>query len=235
MEVLNNILFTIKRSLKLNLIDESRYIYLVEGLINTIIITLCAMIIGVLLGIIIAIIRTTYENTKKLKILNFICSLYITIIRGTPVVVQLMILFFCIFASATNGILIAIIGFGLNSTAYIAEIFRSGLMSIDKGQMEAGRSLGMNYIQTMWYIIIPQGFKISLPTLCNEFIALIKETAVAGYVAVEDLTKGGDIIRSRTYAPWTPFLIVAMIYLTITTIMSYFSKRLERRLKKNER
>ncbi len=235
MEIFNNIILTIKKSLKLNLIDENRYIYLVEGLVNTITITLGAMVIGIFFGIIIAIIRTTYENTKKLKILNFICSLYITVIRGTPVVVQLMILFFCVFASATNGIFVAIIGFGLNSTAYIAEIFRSGLMSIDKGQMEAGRSLGMNYIQTMWHIIIPQGFKISLPTLCNEFIALIKETAVAGYVAVEDLTKGGGIIRSRTYAPWTPFIIVAIIYLIITSIMSYFSKKLERRLKKNER
>ena len=226
----------LKRSLYLNLISKNRYLYIVNGLKNTLIITLFSMIFGIVLGLIISLIRTTYDNTKKLPILNKICELYINIIRGTPVVVQLMILFFCIFTSRNiSGLFVAIIGFGLNSSAYIAEIFRSGLMSVDSGQMEAGRSLGFDYFQTLRYIIIPQAFKIALPPLCSEFIALIKETAVAGYVAVEDLTKAGDIIRSRTYDAWTPLIVVAIIYLIITSILSFFVRKLERRLKSNER
>ena len=226
----------LQKRLYLNLIKDSRYMYLVDGLKNTMVITLFATIIGIVLGLVIALIRTTYDNTKKLKILNSICQLFITVIRGTPVVIQLMILFFCIFTSRNiSGVLIAIIGFGLNSSAYVAEIFRSGLMSIEQGQMEAGRSLGLSYLDTMKYIIIPQAFKVVLPSLCNEFIVLIKETSVAGYVAVQDLTKGGDIIRSRTYDAWTPLLIVAGIYLFLTCIFSYFVKKLEIRLRKNER
>ncbi|MBR1454192.1 MAG: amino acid ABC transporter permease, partial [Lachnospiraceae bacterium] len=202
----------------------------------TMIITLFATIIGILLGLIIALIRTTYDNTKKLKFLNSICQVFITVIRGTPVVIQLMILFFCIFTSRNvSGIMVAIIGFGLNSSAYVAEIFRSGLMSIDQGQMEAGRSLGLSYVKTLRLIIIPQAFKVVLPALCNEFIVLIKETSVAGYVAVQDLTKGGDIIRSRTYDAWTPLLIVAGIYLLLTCIFSALVKRLEVSLRRNER
>ena len=200
------------------------------------IITLFATLFGIALGLIIALIRTTYDNTKRLKFLNGICQVYITVIRGTPVVIQLMILFFCIFTSRNaSGIMIAIIGFGLNSSAYVAEIFRSGLMSIDIGQMEAGRSLGLSYIETLRFIIIPQAFKVVLPALCNEFIVLIKETSVAGYVAVQDLTKGGDIIRSRTYDAWTPLLIVAAIYLLLTCIFSALVKKLEISLRKNER
>lgn len=226
----------ILNALRLNLIKDNRYMYIVDGLKNTMVITFFATIVGIILGLIIALIRTTYDNTKKLKILNGICQVYITIIRGTPVVIQLMILFFCIFTSRNaSGVMIAIIGFGLNSSAYVAEIFRSGLMSIDSGQMEAGRSLGLSYVDTLKYIIIPQAFKVVLPALCNEFIVLIKETSVAGYVAVQDLTKGGDIIRSRTYDAWTPLLIVAGIYLLLTCIFSAFVKRLELRLRKNER
>ena len=226
----------LQKRLYLNLIKDSRYMYLVNGLKNTMVITLFATMIGIALGLVIALIRTTYDNTKKLKFLNSICQLFITVIRGTPVVIQLMILFFCIFTSRNiSGVLIAIIGFGLNSSAYVAEIFRSGLMSIEQGQMEAGRSLGLSYLDTMKYIIIPQAFKVVLPSLCNEFIVLIKETSVAGYVAVQDLTKGGDIIRSRTYDAWTPLLIVAGIYLFLTCIFSYFVKKLEIRLRKNER
>ena len=207
-----------------------------NGFKNTMIITLFATLLGIALGLIIALVRTTYDNTKKLKVLNGICQVYITVIRGTPVVIQLMILFFCIFTSRNaSGIMIAIIGFGVNSSAYVAEIFRSGLMSIDVGQMEAGRSLGLSYIQTLKYIIIPQAFKVVLPALCNEFIVLIKETSVAGYVAVQDLTKGGDIIRSRTYDAWTPLLIVAGIYLLLTCIFSALVKKLELSLRKNER
>lgn len=223
-------------ALELNFIKDNRYLYIVTGFKNTMIITLFATVIGILLGLIIALIRTTYDNTKKLKVLNFICQVYITVIRGTPVVIQLMILFFCIFTSRNiSGVMIAIVGFGMNSAAYVAEIFRSGLMSIDPGQMEAGRSLGLSYLDTMRYVIIPQAFKVVLPSLCNEFIVLIKETSVAGYVAVQDLTKGGDIIRSRTYDAWTPLLAVAGIYLLLTCIFSAFAKRLENSLRKNER
>ena len=226
----------ISQALYYNLIKDSRYLYIVNGLQNTLIMTFFATIIGIVFGLIVALIRTTYENTKKFKILNFISELYLTVIRGTPVIVQLMFLFFCIFTSRdASGVFVGIIGFGLNSTAYVAEIFRSGIMSIDKGQMEAGRSLGFNYIDTMRFIIIPQAFKNVLPALCNEFIVLLKETSVAGYVAVTDLTKGGDIIRSRTYDAWTPLIIVAAIYLFLTCVFNYFVKKLERRLRKNER
>ena len=226
----------IKDALHLNLIENDRYLYILDGLRNTMVITLFATLIGIALGLIIAIVRTTYDNTKKLKILNFLCNIYLTVIRGTPVVVQLMILFFCVFTSRdSNGVVVAIIGFGLNSAAYVAEIFRSGLMSIDKGQMEAGRSLGFNYVQTMRYIIIPQAFKVVLPPLCNEFIVLIKETSVAGYVAVQDLTKAGNVIVSRTYDVWTPLLIVAIIYLMLTMIFNFLVKKLEINLRKSER
>ena len=227
---------TIKNALYLNLIKDDRYMYLVDGLKNTMTITLFATIIGIAIGLLLALIRITYDNTKKFKVLNMFAQVYITVIRGTPVIIQLMILFFCILTSRNaSGILIAILGFGLNSAAYVAEIFRSGLMSIDVGQMEAGRSLGLSYGQTLKLIIIPQAFKIVLPALCNEFIVLIKETSVAGYVAVKDLTKGGDIIRSRTYDAWTPLLIVAAIYLILTCIFSVLAKKLEVSLRKNER
>ena len=224
------------KALNLNLIKDDRYMYIVDGLKNTMVITIFATLLGIFLGLIVALVRTTYDNTKKLKVLNAICNLYITVIRGTPVVIQLMILFFCIFTSRdVSGVMIAIIGFGINSGAYVAEVFRSGLMSIDHGQMEAGRSLGLSYLDTMKYIIIPQAFKVVLPTLGNEFIVLIKETSVAGYVAVQDLTKGGDIIRSRTYDAWTPLLVVAGIYLLLTCIFSALVKKLEISLRKNEK
>ena len=237
---------TLQKSIELNLIKDNRYLYLVDGLKNTLVITFFATIIGVFFGLIIALIRTTYDNTDSskqplilriiIRALNWLSNIYLTVIRGTPVVVQLMILFFVIFTQRdANGVLIAILGFGLNSAAYVAEIFRSGLMSIDVGQMEAGRSLGFDYVHTMIYIIIPQAFKVVLPSLCNEFIVLIKETSIAGYVAVQDLTKGGDIIRSRTYDAWFPLLVVALIYLLLTCIFSYFVKKLERSLRKNER
>ena len=224
------------KALNLNLIKDDRYMYIVDGLKNTMVITIFATLLGIFLGLIVALVRTTYDNTKKLKVLNAICNLYITVIRGTPVVIQLMILFFCIFTSRdVSGVMIAIIGFGINSGAYVAEVFRSGLMSIDHGQMEAGRSLGLSYLDTMKYIIIPQAFKVVLPTLGNEFIVLIKETSVAGYVAVQDLTKGGDIIRSRTYDAWTPLIAVAIIYLVLTYALSLVSKNIEASFKKQER
>lgn len=219
-----------------NFIKNNRHVYIVDGLKNTMVITLCATLLGIIIGLIIALIRTTHDNTGKLKIPNFVCQIYITVIRGTPIIIQLMLLYFCIFTSREmNKIIVAIIGFGINSGAYVSEIFRSGLMSIDQGQMEAGRSLGLSYLDTMRFIIIPQAIKVVLPTLGNEFIVLIKETSVAGYIAVQDLTKAGDIIRSQTYDAWTPLLMVALIYLLLTFIFSSIVKQFEKRLRKNER
>ena len=172
---------------------------------------------------------------RFLGFLNAICKLYLTVIRGTPVVVQLMISYFLIFVSAKDGVPVAIFAFGINSGAYVAEIFRGGIMAIDAGQFEAGRSLGFNYLQTMWHIIIPQMFKSVLPTLCNEFIALLKETSVAGYVGVIDLTKAGNVIAGRTYSYFIPLLTVAAVYLILVVILSWLVGKLERRLRKSER
>lgn len=227
---------SLQKAIYYNFLKSNRYIYIIDGLRNTMVITLCATLLGIIIGLIVALIRTTHDNTGKLKIPSFICQVYITIIRGTPIIIQLMLLYFCIFTSRDmNKIVVAIIGFGINSGAYVSEIFRSGLMSVDHGQMEAGRSLGLSYLDTMRYIIIPQAIKVVLPTLGNEFIVLIKETSVAGYIAVQDLTKAGDIIRSQTYDAWTPLLIVAGIYLLLTFIFSTIVKRFEKKLRKNER
>jgi len=161
---------------------------------------------------------------------------YLTIIRGTPVVVQLLLIYFGIFNSVRiDKTLVAILAFAINSGAYQAEIFRAGIQSVPRGQFEAGRSLGFNYAQTMSIVIVPQAFKNVLPTLANEFIVLLKETSVAGYVALQDLTKAGDIIRGQTYSPFTPILIVALIYLVLVMGLSYLVSLLERSLKKNER
>ena len=182
-----------------NFITEDRWKYIWDGLGVTLQVTFFAVLMGIVLGLLIAIVRSTHDKTGKLKILNAICQLYLTIIRGTRVVVQLLIIYFVIFGSVDiSKVVVAVLAFGINSAAYVAEIFRSGIMSIDKGQFEAGRSLGFNYAQTMIYIIMPQAFKNVLPALGNEFIVLLKETSVSGYIALQDLTKGGDIIRSRT-------------------------------------
>ncbi|MCR4649627.1 MAG: amino acid ABC transporter permease [Lachnospiraceae bacterium] len=219
-----------------NFIEANRWKYIVNGLGVTLRVTLFAVLIGIAIGFIVAVIRSTYEKTGKLGFFNFLCNIYLTVIRGTPVVVQLMIIYFVVFASGRpNKVFVAILAFGINSGAYVAEIVRSGIMSIDPGQMEAGRSLGFNYIQTMWHIIIPQAFKNVLPALGNEFIVLLKETSVAGYIALEDLTKGGDIIRSQTYSPFMPLLSVAAIYLAIVMLLSFLLKKLERRLRNSER
>ena len=184
-------------SFKQNFIEQDRWHYLVNGLGTTLMITFFAVLIGMVLGFIIAIIRFTHDKTGKMVIPNIICKVYLTVIRGTPVVVQLLIIYFVIFASVPiSKIFVAVIAFGINSGAYVAEIVRSGIASIDDGQFEAGRSLGLNYRQTMTTIILPQAFKNVLPALANECIVLLKETSVSGYIAVQDLTKGGDIIRS---------------------------------------
>ncbi|RGY95641.1 amino acid ABC transporter permease [Clostridium sp. AM58-1XD] len=220
----------------LNFIADDRWKYIANGLKVTLTVTFFAVLVGIAIGFIIGVIRSTYDRTHKLKFLNFLCNVYLTIIRGTPVVVQLMIIYFVIFGnSRIDKVPVAILAFGINSGAYVAEIFRSGILSIDIGQVEAGRSLGFNYMQTMCYIIMPQAFKNILPTLGNEFITLLKETSVAGYIALEDLTKGGDIIRSRTFSAFMPLLAVALIYLALVMIFSYFVKCLERRLRQSER
>lgn len=218
-----------------NFIQDDRWNYIWEGLTVTLRVTLFSVILGIVIGFLIAIIRSTYDKTGKMKILNFICSVYLTVIRGTPVVVQLLIIYFVIFGSVDiNKIVVAIMAFGINSGAYVAEIFRSGIMSIDNGQFEAGRSLGFNYTQTMRYIIMPQAFKNVLPALGNEFIVLLKETSVSGYIALQDLTKGGDIIRSRTYDAFMPLLAVALIYLVMVMIFTKLVNMLERRLRSSD-
>ncbi len=220
----------------LNFIKDNRWKYLTGGLGNTLMITMGALVLGVVFGFLLALVRTTHDRTGKLGFLNGLAKLYLTVVRGTPVVVQLMIIYFVVFASVRiNGVIAAIIAFGLNSAAYVAEIFRSGIMSIDKGQMEAGRSLGLTYGQTMWRIIMPQAVKNVLPALGNEMITLLKETSVSGYIALQDLTKGGDIIRGRTYSAFMPLLAVAAIYLIIVLILQALVGRLERRLAKSDR
>ncbi|MBQ4276023.1 MAG: amino acid ABC transporter permease [Lachnospiraceae bacterium] len=223
-------------SFKLNFIKDNRWKYLVDGLGVTLRVTLFAVLIGIAIGFLIAVIRSTYDKTGKLKICNFLANIYVTVIRGTPVLVQLLIIYFVIFGSVrVDKVLVAVLAFGINSGAYVSEIVRSGIMSIDPGQMEAGRSLGFNYVQTMWYVILPQAFKNVLPALGNEFIVLLKETSVAGYIALEDLTKGGDIIRSQTYDPFMPLITVALVYLAMVMFLSFLLKKLERRLRNSER
>jgi len=219
-----------------NFITDNRWKYIVDGLQNTIIITFFALIFGLVLGFLIAMIRVTHDSTGRLKPLNVIAKLYLTVIRGTPVLIQLMIIYYVIFSIVNvNRILAAVIAFGINSGAYVAEIFRSGIMSIDVGQSEAGRSLGLGYWQTMWKIVMPQAIKNILPALGNEFITLLKETSVSGYIAVQDLTKGGDIIRSRTYEAFFPLIAVALIYLCMVLLLQTGFNKLERRLAKSDR
>jgi len=222
-------------SFLLNFVKEERWKYITDGLIITLEVTFFAVIVGIFLGFLVAMVRSTYDKTGKLKVLNALCNLYLTVIRGTPVVVQLLITYFVIFGSVNiDKVLVAVIAFGINSGAYVAEIIRSGIMSVDNGQFEAGRSLGFSYFRTMLYIILPQALKNVLPALANEFIVLLKETSVAGYIALQDLTKAGDIIRSRTYDAFMPLIAVALIYLLMVMLFNYFVKQLERRLRNSE-
>lgn len=217
-----------------------RYMYLVKGLGNTLLITFLAVMIGIFLGFLVAIIRSSHDRMDRpgilMKILNAICNVYLTVIRGTPTMVQILIMYFIVFSTAgISKLFVAVLTFGINSGAYVAEIVRSGIMSIEIGQTEAGRSLGLNYAQTMRFIIIPQAFKNVLPALANEFIVLLKETSICGYIGMEDLTKGGDIIRSITYDPFLPLLTVAAIYLILVGGLSALVKKLERRMRTSER
>ena len=220
----------------LNFIKDDRWKQLERGLYVTLLITAFAVLMGLFLGFIVAMIRSTYQNTGKLKFLNALSVVYLTVIRGTPVLVQLMIIYYVIFLSGNvNKIIVAILAFGINSGAYQAEIFRAGINAVPKGQFEAGRSLGFNYYQTMGNIIMPQAFKNILPALGNEFIVLVKETSIAGYIALVDITKAGDIIRSRTYSAFMPLLAVALIYLVIVMGLTYLINLLERWLRRSAR
>ena len=226
-------------------IEDNRWRYLTRGLGNTLLITFFALLLGVALGVVVAIVRTSWDKNREnmrpglgrtmLCAANAVCRVYLTVIRGTPVVVQLLLGVFVILVALGNDVVIACLVFGINSGAYVAEIIRSGIMSIDNGQFEAGRSLGFNYIQTMRYIIIPQAFKNVLPALANEFIVLLKETSVAGYAGVIDLTKGGEIIRGRTFEAFLPLIAVAAIYLVMVMFFTWLVGRLERRLRSSER
>jgi polar amino acid transport system substrate-binding protein len=221
---------------KSDFITDNRYQYLLTGLKNTLIIAFCAAIMGIVLGFIVAVIRSTHDKSGGLTIANFICNVYLTVIRGTPTMVQLLIIYYIIFGSVSiNKLVVAILAFGINSGAYVAEIFRSGIMSIDNGQFEAARSLGLPYGKTFRFVILPQAFKNVLPALANEFIVLLKETSISGYIGLTDLTRGGDIVRSITYDAMLPLFTVALIYLVLVVILSALVKKLERRLRSNER
>ena len=219
-----------------NVIADDRWKYLTNGLLTTLKISFFAVIIGIIAGFLIAVLRSTFDTMDRknivTKCINWILKAYITVIRGTPAVIQLMIIYFIIFASSDiDKVTVACISFGVNSSAYIAEIVRSGIMSVDVGQFEAGRSLGFSHAGTMWHFILPQAFKNILPALGNEFIVLLKETSISGYIGIIDLTKGGDIIRSRTYDAFMPLIAVAVIYLVIVMFLSMLVGKLERRLK----
>ena len=219
-----------------NFIEDNRWLYLVEGLGNTLAITALALLLGILLGIVTALVRIVHDKTDKLYYLDKIVKLYISAIRGTPVMVQLLIIYFVLLLPiGIEKFPAAVLCFGLNSGAYVSEIIRGGIMSIDAGQTEAGRSLGFGFWPTMWHIVIPQAFKVVLPSLCNEFITLLKETSVAFYIGVADLTRGGIKIRSQTYSNFMPLLAVAIIYFVLVLGLTKLVGILERRLRKSER
>ena len=230
------ILADIKQDFYLNFIKDDRYMWLVDGLKTTLIITFFAAILGIILGFIVAIVRSAHDKSGHFKILNAVCRVYLTVISGTPTMIQLLIMNFVIFGAVSiNKVIVGSLAFGINSGAYVAEIVRSGIMSIDQGQTEAGRSLGLNFSQTMRLIIIPQAFKNVLPALVNEFIVLIKETSIIGYIGMMDLTKGAMLIQSRTYNAFWPLLAAAVIYLVLVMFLTFLMNKLERRLRTNER
>ena len=230
------ILADITQDLYLNFIKEDRYLWLLDGLKTTLLITFFAAILGIILGFIVAIIRSTHDKSGHFKILNAVCRVYLTVIRGTPTMIQLLIMNFVIFGSVSlDKVIVGSLAFGINSGAYVAEIVRSGIMSIDPGQTEAGRSLGLNFTQTMKLIIMPQAFKNVLPALVNEFIVLLKETSIIGYIGMMDLTKGAMLIQSRTYNAVLPLIAAALIYLALVMFLTFLMNKIERRLRTNER
>ena len=228
----------------LDFVEKQRYIYIIDGLKVTLEVTFLALIMGLVLGALVAIIRTSHDQLKEeqtkgvggflLKVANTICRLYLTIIRGTPTLIQLLLMFFVFLATSNSKVMVAVITFGINSGAYVAEIFRSGIMSVDQGQMEAGRSLGLGYADTMMQIIMPQAIKHCLPALVNEMITLLKETSICGYIGLNELTRGGDIIRGATFDALLPLLVVAVIYLAIVMFFTWVMSRLERRLRESD-
>ena len=223
-----------------NFITDERWRYFTEGLGTTYIVSFFAVIVGVVIGVLIAVVRSSADKLERpplvVKILNAVCKLYLTVIRGTPAMIQLLIMYYIVFGSVdVSKRLVAILTFGINSGAYVAEIFRSGIMSVDQGQFEAGRSLGLTYVQTMWHIVIPQALKNVLPALGNEFITLVKETSICGYIALTDVTHGANTVRSQTYDPYMPLFAAALIYLVSVSFLSALMERLERRLRVNER
>lgn len=228
----------------LDFVEKERWRYITNGVVVTLQVTAASLLMGLVIGILVAIVRTSHDQIGKknlhgfsgflLRLLNKLCSIYLTVIRGTPMMVQLMIMYFVILASSTNKFLVAFLSFGINSGAYIAEIMRSGIMSIDKGQMEAGRSLGLGYAKTMQKIIMPQAIKNVLPALVNEMITLLKETSICGTIGLNELTRGGDIIRGVTYDAMLPLLAVAAIYLAIVMFFTWIMGLLERRLRESD-
>lgn len=229
----------------LNFVADNRWQFLWTGLKTTLIVTVLALCIGILLGTVLAMIRSMHDqirpNPKEsvpgaiLVLLNGITKVYLTVIRGTPVVVQLLIMYYIIFGSSTNKLLAAVLCFGLNSAAYVAESIRGGIMSIDAGQMEAGRSLGLGYFTVMRFVIIPQAIKNILPALGNELITLLKETSISGFIGLTDITRGADIIRGNTYSAFMPLFGAAAIYLTLVMLLSALLTRFERRMAHNDR
>lgn len=219
-----------------NFLDDNRWQFILSGLKNTIIITFFAVLLGIFLGFVIAIVRSTHDKTGKLKILNVICRVYLTVIRGTPTMVQLLIVFYVIFATIDPGkIVVAIIAFGMNSAAYVAEIVRSGIMSIDQGQFEAGRSLGLNYTQTMIKIILPQAVKNILPALGNEFITLLKDTSLITVIGGKEMTYAAKAVIAKTYQGLFPLFGIALMYLLLVMLFSKLLGVLERRLRQSDR
>lgn len=230
----------LKADFKKNFIDHDRWLTIVNGLWTTIRLTIFSLLIGIVIGFIVAFVRCTYDKLTRrgpiLSVCNFICNLYLTVTRGTPVVVQIMIIYFVMFMPlGVDKFIAAVICFGLNSGAYVAEIVRGGIMSIDNGQTEAGRSLGFNYMQTMYHIVFPQAFKAVLPALANEFVVLLKETSIAFYIGLGDLMYAGNAIRAATYSAFMPLVTVAIIYLIMVLVLSKLVSILERKLRNNER
>lgn len=226
-------------------IEKDRWRFITDGLVVTLEVTLASAIFGILIGLFIAVIRCAHDQHSPddfigfkgfiLNFLNAVCNIYVTIIRGTPTLVQLLIMYFIILVSADSKMTVAIVTFSINSGAYVSEIFRGGIMGVDKGQMEAGRSLGLNYVTTMCYIILPQAFKSVMPSLVNELITLLKETSICGYIGLNELTRGGDIIRGTTFDALFPLFTVALIYLVMVMGITAIANAIERRLRANDR
>ncbi len=228
----------------LDFIEKERWKYITDGLMTTMTVTFFALLIGLFIGMLIAVIRTAHDQMQHdepggpgwvlLRIANAFARVYLTVIRGTPALVQLLLMYFVFMVSCNNKVLVAVISFGINSGAYVAEIFRSGIMSIDKGQMEAGRSLGLPYHTTMLKIILPQAIKNVLPALVNEIITLLKETSICGYIGLNELTRGGDIIRGITFDAMLPLLVVAAVYLVIVMFFTRIMGMLEKKLRESD-